>query len=198
MKGIGNYFCCCCFCFWGNQQNLSSEKKLEPSLTPPKTKYIEQISSPSALETEELTTIYKLPTADFKTVSQVLKHEGYELLEQIGEGEFEVIKRAKYLGTGAIIACKIVNLNRDSRRAKRMLDAKDELFILVKIIHPHIVRMYTHFIIDNLYIFMELATGGNLSTFVHKCGPLPLFIVKLWFAQILSGVSHLHSTYITY
>jgi hypothetical protein len=156
MKGMGNYFCCCYF--WENQQKLWSEKKLEPSRTPPKTKYIEQVSSPSALETEELTTIYKLPTADFKTVSQVLKHEGYELLEQIGEGEYVVVKKAKYLETGAIIACKIVNLNRDSRRAKRMLDAKNELFILVKVIHPHIIRMYTHFIIDNnLYIFMELA-----------------------------------------
>jgi len=62
---------------------------------------------------KELTTIYKLPTADFKIVSQVLKHEGYELLEQIGEGEYVVVKKAKYLETGAIIACKIVNLNRD-------------------------------------------------------------------------------------
>jgi serine/threonine protein kinase len=75
-----------------------------------------------------------------------------------------------------------------------MIAVKDELFILEKIfskysIDPHIIRMFEHFIIDDkLYIFMQLASGGNLSTFLRSTSPLDESLSKVLFAQIVSGV----------
>jgi serine/threonine protein kinase len=131
----------------------------------------------------------------------VLTQNGYKLLEPIGSGAFaqvyktEVILESSSLRKGQIIACKVVNLSAKQSLNKRLKEVKNELFILEKIRHPNIIQLYDHFMIGEktLYILMQCANGGDLGHHLIKCGPFPEEAVKLWFAQILSTVSYMHS-----
>lgn len=81
----------------------------------------------------------------------------------------------------------------DGSKKSLVVDMKNELFVMEKVNHPFIVRLYRHFIINEyLFIFMQMANGGTLSKFVNDYGPLSEKESKIPFAQILSGVAHMH------
>ena len=44
-----------------------------------------------------------------------------------------------------------------------------------------------------MYIFMELADGGNFAKFVQKKGTLTEAEAKLYYAQMVCGINHMHS-----
>ena len=62
----------------------------------------------------------------------------------------------------------------DSSSAKktddsRVTDMKNELYVLKKLNNPYIVKMYCHFVVNNvLYIFIKLANEGNMAKFVEE------------------------------
>jgi serine/threonine protein kinase len=161
-------------------------------------------SNPSDMDTNDITIVHKLKPN--QTFEDVLTQNGYKLLEPIGSGAFaqvyksEVILESSFLRKGQIIACKIVNLSAKQSLNKRLKDVKNELLILEKIRHPNIIELYDHFMIgeNTLYILMQYANGGDLGQHLIKCGPFPEEAVKLWFAQILSAVSYMHSEGITH
>lgn len=70
--------------------------------------------------------------------------------------------------------------------------------------HPYVIPLYCHFIVKGpnickLYIFMELADGGNLYKYLQKQKKLPSEAKsKLYFAQIVSGINHIHSFHIAH
>src|SRR5699024_7965555 len=77
--------------------------------------------------------------------------------------------------------------------------SKQELFIHEKIKHLYVVKLYLHFLTQSsangnrLYLFMELADGGDFSKFCAKKGMIPEKEAKLYYAQIACGVNHMHS-----
>jgi len=85
-------------------------------------------------------------------------------------------------------------------KATGIIATKNELFILERIDHPHIIKLYKHFIVDtpatgirNVYIFMQLAEGESISNYVrHQKRGLPEAICKRLFAQLVSAVNHMH------
>lgn len=89
-------------------------------------------------------------------------------------------------------ACKVIEMRKKKR--KRLNDLKHELYVLERMDHLHIVKLYEHFIIDErVYIFMECAAGGTLSEHVRRRGPLRELRARRWFKQICSAVHHMHS-----
>lgn len=49
----------------------------------------------------------------------------------------------------------------------KITDMKNELYVLKKLANPYIVKLYCHFVINNvLYIFIKLANGGNFAKYV--------------------------------
>lgn len=80
------------------------------------------------------------------------------------------------------------------KKRKRLNDLKHELYVLERMEHAHIVKLYEHFIIDErVYIFMECASGGTLSEYVRRRGPLRELLARRWFKQICSAVHHMHT-----
>jgi serine/threonine protein kinase len=80
------------------------------------------------------------------------------------------------------------------KKRKRLNDLKHELYVLERMEHAHIVKLYEHFIIDErVYIFMECASGGTLSEHVRRRGPLRELRARRWFKQICSAVHHMHA-----
>jgi len=49
----------------------------------------------------------------------------------------------------------------------KITDMKNELYVLKKLTNPYIVKLYCHFVVNNvLYIFIKLANGGNFAKYV--------------------------------
>ncbi|KAI2803281.1 hypothetical protein RDWZM_001365 [Blomia tropicalis] len=152
------------------------------------------LSSPSAMKTTDLTEIFNLPDKD--SIDKIVQSNGFVLEDKLGSGTYAIVYRARRQADNLMLACKIMELMNKSRKAN--LSAKNELFILERINHPHIVKLYKHFMVDveqcrYVYIFMQLAEGKSLSVFMRKLkSSLPEDECKRLFAQIASGVGHVH------
>ena len=96
------------------------------------------------------------------------------------------------------VACKRLQMLDSARRAN--ISAKNELFVMERVDHPHIIKMYQHFIVDFagtrfVYIFMQLAEGDSLSVYMRakvKFG-LPEPVCKRMMAEMVTAVNHMHS-----
>lgn len=89
-------------------------------------------------------------------------------------------------------ACKVIEIKRKKR--KRLNDLKHELYVLEKMDHANIIKLYEHFLIDEkVYIFLEYAACGTVGDYVRKRGPLKESRCRKWFKQICSGIYHMHS-----
>lgn len=131
-------------------------------------------------------------TSDFETADQIVEARGYILQERIGSGAFANVHKAWHMTEQIYTACKIIELKK--KKKKRLNDLKHELYVLDKMDHINIIKLYEHFLIDEkVYIFLEYASCGTLSEYVRKRGPLKENRARKWFKQICSGLYHMHS-----
>ena len=87
----------------------------------------------------------------------------YQLLEQIGQGQYGTVYRAVEPFTGRILACKQMSL-RVLRDSSALEDLRCEIRHLKKARHPNIVNLIDEKkTADNHYLFFELCNGGTLS-----------------------------------
>lgn len=154
---------------------------------------VKDASAPSAIDAEDMTTIYRIPNEKYQTRKDVLKDRKYELLNKIDEGGFAMVYLAKNTSTNTDLACKVIDIGCDTNTIK-LNDVKNELFVLEKIKHPHVIRLHDHFIInDFLFIFMDFANYGNMFNFLQLYGALSETVAKKPFSQIVSGVGFMHA-----
>ncbi|KAI2796487.1 hypothetical protein BLOT_015779 [Blomia tropicalis] len=161
-----------------------------------KSQFLAQISAPSAIETAKLTTVYRVPDDRFENAQAVLKSRELELQEMLDEGGFAKVYKARKNGPRPMtMACKVVDVGTDLEDNSKLADVKNELFVLEKVKHPHVVRLYEHFIVnDHLYIFMDYADFGNLYRYLYmRQGPLSESDSVKPFAQLVSGIAYMHA-----
>lgn len=145
--------------------------------------------TPSQIPDDKVTDRYVVPSMKFKTDADVFKERGFAMLKKIGEGGYGVVKEGVNLKNNESVAIKQV----DYTSMNRIRDAKNELYMLVKLRHTHIVAIYDHFNInESLFIVMELASG-SLSDYVKNNRPLTENDAKQFFRQIVSGIHFMHS-----
>jgi len=131
-------------------------------------------------------------TSDYETAEQIVEARGYVLQERLGSGAFANVYKAWHINEQIYTACKVIEMKKKKR--KRLNDLKHELYVLEKMDHLNIVKLYEHFLIDEkVYIFLEYAACGTLSDYVRKRGPLKESKCRKWFKQISSGVYHMHA-----
>ncbi len=126
--------------------------------------------------------------------------QGYEFLEQIGEGGFGSVFRARQISVGRDVAIKVIRADlADDVDFIRRFEAEAEL--VARLEHPHIVPLYDYWREPGAaYMVMRLLKGGSLSQVLKQEAPnsgrlpgvLPLL---LQIAQALhnahqSGVVH--------
>ena len=153
------------------------------------------------IKTHLVTETYEAPSKEFATVEQVIASQGYELAEELGRGMFGIVYRAKRMRDGAAVACKVVSMTKPHEAS----NAKNELYVLERISertlsHPHIIKLHKHFVVKTpsnnerrVYIFMQLAEGGSLSTFLKtQRNGLAEDVAKRIFAQIVSALNYMH------
>ncbi|XP_015819919.1 death-associated protein kinase 2 isoform X2 [Nothobranchius furzeri] len=130
----------------------------------------------------------------------VFKHQNvedfYETQEELGSGQFAVVKRCKEKSTGTAFAAKFIKKRHSliSRRGVKREEIEREVKILQQIQHPNIVEL--HDVFENrtdVVLILELVSGGELFDFLARKESLCEEEATQFLKQILNGVQYLHS-----
>jgi len=118
--------------------------------------------------------------------------ENYDIKEEVGKGAFSVVKLAVNKKTGEKVAVKIINKTKASSEA----DAKrlqTEVEILKKVKHPNIISLKDLYDTpEELYLVMELVTGGELFDKIVQKGQYSEKDASAMVKKILGAVDYLH------
>lgn len=64
------------------------------------------------MDADKITRFYRIPSARFKTVEQLITYYGYRLGDKLAEGGFGQIFLATHVKTGITVACKQMDLSK--------------------------------------------------------------------------------------
>uniref|UniRef100_A0A3Q3J3T1 non-specific serine/threonine protein kinase n=1 Tax=Monopterus albus TaxID=43700 RepID=A0A3Q3J3T1_MONAL len=116
----------------------------------------------------------------------------YHLGRTLGRGHFAVVKLARHVNTGQLVAVKMID--------KTKLDVMVEKVIQRLVQHPNVVHLYE--VVNTpttLYLIMELAEGGDLYDYIlrHE-GGVAEDTAKRHFAQIVRAVAYCHQLHVVH
>uniref|UniRef100_A0A3Q2Z111 non-specific serine/threonine protein kinase n=1 Tax=Hippocampus comes TaxID=109280 RepID=A0A3Q2Z111_HIPCM len=120
----------------------------------------------------------------------------YDIGEELGSGQFAVVKRCTEKSTGVEYAAKFVKKrqSRASRRGVRREEIEREVDILQQLQHPNVVAL--HDVYENrtdVVLVLELVSGGELFDFLARKESLCEEEATQFIKQILDGVQYFHS-----
>lgn len=128
---------------------------------------------------------------------KALQLNGFYLSKKIGKGAFAKVYEATFLdqksGRKSKLACKIVNKSKTPRDFVRKFFQR-ELDILMKVEHRFLIQ--THTILERnskVFIFMSLASNGDILNYVQTYGAVNDNLARIWFYQMTKGLNYLHS-----
>ncbi|XP_019225404.1 PREDICTED: serine/threonine-protein kinase SAPK2-like [Nicotiana attenuata] len=115
--------------------------------------------------------------------------ERYEILKEIGSGNFGVAKLVKDKWTGELYAVKFIE------RCKKIDEhVQREIMNHRSLRHPNIIKFKEVFLTPtHLAIVMEYAAGGELFERICNAGRFSEDEARFFFQQLISGVSYCHS-----
>lgn len=120
--------------------------------------------------------------------------EDYHLVNQIGEGSFGRVYKARRKYTGRLVAIKMINKLGQSK--DDIISFRREIDLLQKVSHPNIMRMLNMFETDTDFCVVSELARGDLFQVIDDNQTLPESILKNVAAQLVSAMSHLHSHHI--
>ncbi|KFO28844.1 Death-associated protein kinase 3 [Fukomys damarensis] len=120
----------------------------------------------------------------------------YEMGEELGSGQFAIVRKCRQKGTGKGYAAKFIKKRRlsSSRRGVSREEIEREVSILREIRHPNIITL--HDVFENktdVVLILELVSGGELFDFLAEKESLTEDEATQFLKQILDGVHYLHS-----
>lgn len=120
----------------------------------------------------------------------------YEMGEELGSGQFAIVRKCLQKGTGMEYAAKFIKKRRlpSSRRGVSREEIEREVSILREIRHPNIITL--HDVFENktdVVLILELVSGGELFDFLAEKESLTEDEATQFLKQILDGVHYLHS-----
>jgi len=117
----------------------------------------------------------------------------YVLGKQIGNGAYSIVKEGIKKPDEMRVAVKIYKRSLNNKKTQ---DTKNEVRILKKLDHKNVVKFYESIeTADNLYLVFEFISEQSLCVYLHskRKERLTEDVVRTIFAQIVAGVSYLHS-----
>ncbi|XP_020490807.1 death-associated protein kinase 3 [Labrus bergylta] len=120
----------------------------------------------------------------------------YEMGEELGSGQFAIVRKCKEKSSGDEYAAKFIKKRRlsSSRRGVSREEIEREVNILREIQHSNIITL--HDIFENktdVILILELVSGGELFDFLAEKESLTEEEATQFLKQILDGVQYLHS-----
>ncbi|XP_076061664.1 death-associated protein kinase 1-like isoform X2 [Oratosquilla oratoria] len=119
----------------------------------------------------------------------------YEVYEEIGSGQFAVVKRCIEKSTRTEYAAKHIRKRRvaSSRRGLPVEQIAQEIEVLRELKHSNIISL--HEVYDNgqyVILVLELVRGGELFEYISECEKLSEEEASSFLRQILLGLEHMH------
>ncbi|KAM6989352.1 death-associated protein kinase 3 [Tautogolabrus adspersus] len=120
----------------------------------------------------------------------------YEMGEELGSGQFAIVRKCKEKSSAIEYAAKFIKKRRlsSSRRGVSREEIEREVNILREIQHSNIITL--HDIFENktdVILILELVSGGELFDFLAEKESLTEEEATQFLKQILDGVQYLHS-----
>lgn len=119
--------------------------------------------------------------------------DDFEVLKVVGQGAFAKVYQVRKIGTSEIFAMKVMRKDKilEKDHAEYMKTERD---VLTKIDHPFVVRLrYSFQTKHRLYLVLDFVNGGHLFFQLHRQGLFREDLARIYTAEIVSAVSHLHS-----
>jgi len=117
----------------------------------------------------------------------------YEVLQEVGEGGFAWVYKARDNQLGRIVALKILKSHKlcDDDAIARF---QRESVFLAKLLHPHIVQVYAFEILNNSLpcMVMEYLDGQSLAKYLRANGKLTPAIFNHVILPVCSALSYAH------
>ncbi|KAJ6403442.1 hypothetical protein OIU84_015362 [Salix udensis] len=117
----------------------------------------------------------------------------FEVLKVVGQGAFGKVYQVRKKGTPEIYAMKVMRKDRivEKNHVEYMRGERD---ILTKIDHPFIVQLkYSFQTKYRLYLVLDFINGGHLFFQLYNHGLFREDLARIYAAEIVSAVSHLHA-----
>jgi len=119
----------------------------------------------------------------------------YEITEEIGSGQFAVVRKCIDKTTKNVFAAKFIKKKRSksSRRGVTREDIEREVEILTDISHPHIISL--HEVFENkteVVLILQLVAGGELFDYLSEREYLREPEARIFIRQILQAMDYLH------
>ncbi|KAL6896620.1 hypothetical protein ACP4OV_007192 [Aristida adscensionis] len=119
--------------------------------------------------------------------------DDFEILKLVGQGAFGKVFQVRKKGTSEIYAMKVMRKDKilEKNHAEYM---KAEREILTKVDHPFIVQLrYSFQTKYRLYLVLDFINGGHLFFQLYKQGLFREELARIYTAEIVSAVAHLHA-----
>ncbi|MBZ4191125.1 FHA domain-containing serine/threonine-protein kinase [Niabella beijingensis] len=118
----------------------------------------------------------------------------YDILKVIGHGGFSAVFKARSKDDPEhVVALKQLDFVLENEDAKEYRDFKNEVEILKRLDHPHIVKIYEEYILDNKpSLEMEFVDGETLETVLQREGPFSVDDALDVIAQMAAALSYCH------
>ena len=119
--------------------------------------------------------------------------DDFEVLKVVGQGAFAKVYQVRKKGTSEIYAMKVMRKDKimEKNHSEYM---KAEREILTKIEHPFVVQLrYSFQTKYRLYLVLDFVNGGHLFFQLYHQGLFREDLARIYAAEIVSAVSHLHS-----
>jgi len=115
----------------------------------------------------------------------------FTLGEELGRGGFSIVKKGIEMETNKVYAIKIIAKNQSDDELALL---KREIEIMRKLKHEHIISLQSVFDEeDNIFLVLELATGGELFDQIISKGTYSERDAASIIRQILEAVAYMHS-----
>ncbi|KYR01465.1 protein kinase 1 [Tieghemostelium lacteum] len=129
-----------------------------------------------------------------KEVDQGGPQSNYDLREVLGTGNFATVRLAVQKSSGEKYAVKIIDKKKMSMTSKRKDSLMDEVNVLSKVKHTNIISIVDKFETQkNLYLVLELVTGGELFDKIVENTKFSENICRFILKQLCDAVAYLHS-----
>lgn len=115
----------------------------------------------------------------------------YDFGEQIGEGNYSIVRIAVNKITRSRFAAKEIDKSKLNLRQRQRIYSEIEILLVCK--HPNITNLVEHFETkDKIYIILELKRGGDLFDMIVYRGYFPEDEVRSMIKQVGAALVYLH------
>lgn len=122
------------------------------------------------------------------TIKKCSVEDHYDLIEEIGQGQYASVHRAEHKETGKLVAVKLID-----KGDTGMTVTDKEIAVMLRVEDENCVRLYEVYETETeVQMVLELLEGADLFDRIIQKQKYPEAEAKVLMARVCKGVKHLH------